>query len=221
MSHVACPVVDLYGPAMSYVALAPVDGFSGPVTFSAPFENVAPVLAVASAQALSDESCHEEHRGATEVPAVSIRLHAERVLRGRAARQVYFFSHTAHGDRTTARAEATYDALRSQRKSVAGDTGFFSLYEEELGGTRPDRLAGVRPQVRVQRHTLEHVADVCPSVQTLDTMLSEQVIDVTKISQDSIQQRLVDRDFRHPQMAEQLVEVPTVLSSFLACRAAR
>ena len=68
----------------------------------------------------------------------------------------------------TARAEATYDALRSQRNSVAGDTEFFSLYENEFGGTRPDRLAGVRPQVRFQRHTLELVADVCPSVQTLD-----------------------------------------------------
>ena len=93
---------------------------------------------------------------------------------------------------------------------MAGDTEFFSLYEEELGGTRPDRLAVVRPQVRFQRHTLEHVADVCPSVQTLGTMLSEQVIDVPKISQDSIQQRLVDLDFRHPQVADKLVEVPTV-----------
>ena len=36
-----------------------------------------------------------------------------------------------------------------------------------------------------------------------------------KISQDRIQQRLVDRDLRHPQMAEQLVEVPTVLSPSL------
>ena len=33
-----------------------------------------------------------------------------------------------------------------------------------------------------------------------------------KISQDRIQQRLVDRDHRLPQLAEQLVEVPTVLS---------
>ena len=34
----------------------------------------------------------------------------------------------------------TYNALRSQMSSVAGDTEFFSLYEEELGGTRLDRL---------------------------------------------------------------------------------
>ena len=32
-----------------------------------------------------------------------------------------------------------------------------------------------------------------------------------KTSQDRIQQRLVDRDLRHSQMAEQLMEVPTIL----------
>ena len=47
----------------------------------------------------------------------------------------------------------------------------------------------------------------------LDTQIPvEQVIAVPKISNDSIQPRLVDCDLRHPQMAEQLVEVPTVLS---------
>ena len=40
----------------------------------------------------------------------------------------------------------------------------------------------------------------------------KQVIDVPKIPEDSIQQRLVARDSRAPQMAEKLVEVPTVLS---------
>ena len=135
-----------------------------------------------------------------------------------------------------------HDALRGQnmartreapyytsKTSVAGDTEFFSLYEEELGGARPDRLAGVRPQARVQRHTVEHSVDVSPSAQTLDapvpqmgnelldvfklldTVLPEQVIDVPEISQDSIQQRLVDQDLRHAQTAERLVEVPTIL----------
>ena len=36
-----------------------------------------------------------------------------------------------------------------------------------------------------------------------------------KISQDRIQQRLVDRDLRHSKTVEQLVEVPTVLSPSL------
>ena len=93
-----------------------------------------------------------------------------------------------------------------------------------------DQAASPVPQMLVQRHSLEHVADVCPSVHTLDapvpqmgkelldvfrllhTVLPVQVIDVPMISQDSVQQRLVDRDHRLPQMAEQLVEVPTVLS---------
>ena len=46
----------------------------------------------------------------------------------------------------------------------------------------------------------------------LDSVVPEQVIDVPKISQDTIQQRLADRDLRHAQLAEQLVEVPTILS---------
>ena len=75
----------------------------------------------------------------------------------------------------------------------------------------------------------EHMADICPFVQILDAPLPqtgnqllevfrlldtqmpvEQVIEVPKISLDSIPQRFVDR--RRPQKAEQLVEVPTVLS---------
>ena len=70
--------------------------FSGPVTFSAPVENVAPAPVVTSTPALSGESCFDELRGATEVPTVRFRLHdewlhAERVLRARAARRGYFF----------------------------------------------------------------------------------------------------------------------------------
>ena len=77
---------------------------------------------------------------------------------------------------------------------------------------------------------MEHLADLAPFVHLLDApvpqtgeqladnlklvdtqTLVEQAVDVLKISQDSIQQRMVDRDLRHPQMAEQFVEVPTVL----------
>ena len=49
----------------------------------------------------------------------------------------------------------------------------------------------------------------------LDTVLPELVIDVPKISQDRIQQRLVDRDLRLSQTAEQLTEMPAVLSPSL------
>ena len=104
----------------------------------------------------------------------------------------------------TARAEATYDALRSQTTSVAGDTEFFSLYEE------------VRPRDRVQRRTVEQIVDtvlIVPSLDVpvpqmenqlvevcrqLDTHVPEQVIEVPKISSTP--------------PAEQLVEVPTIIS---------
>ena len=88
-----------------------------------------------------------------------------------------------------------------------------------------------RPQEWVLQHTVEHADAICPFVQILDApapqmgeqlvhffrfldpqLPVEQVIDVPKISEDIIQPRLVDRDLRHPQIAEQLVEVPTVLS---------
>ena len=46
----------------------------------------------------------------------------------------------------------------------------------------------------------------------LDIEVPEQVIEVPKVSLDCIRERLVDCDLRHPQMAEQLMEVPTVLS---------
>ena len=62
VSYVALAPVDLCGPAVSYVAPALVDGFSGPVTFSAPVESDA------STPVLSGESCHDDLRGATEVP---------------------------------------------------------------------------------------------------------------------------------------------------------
>ena len=41
--------------------------------------------------------------------------------------------------------------------------------------------------------------------------VAEQVINVPKISHDRTQQRLID-SLRQPQMAEQLVEVPTIVS---------
>ena len=78
---------------------------------------------------------------------------------------------------------------------------------------------------------MEHEDVICPLVQildapvpqlgeqlvdffrSLDTQLPvEQVIDVPKIYDDSIQPRIVDCDLRCPQIVEQLVEVPTLLS---------
>ena len=74
------------------------------------------------------------------------------------------------------------------------------MFQDELGGTRPDRLADVGPQERVLRHTVEQIGDISPVVLTLgvlepqmvdqvvavlkrfDTTIPEQIISVPKIS---------------------------------------
>ena len=108
----------------------------------------------------------------------------------------------------------------------------FDVFGEESGGVRPAPLSEVAGwHDRVERHTGEHIDEICPCVPILDVPVPqmgeqlvnffrfldvqspvEQVIDLPKILEDSIQQRLVDRDSRVPQMAEQLVAVPTVLT---------
>ena len=127
----------------------------------------------------------------------------------------------------TSRDQRMERAGRWVRDALHGQPELFQLYEEEPGGSRPPCLGELLgSQVRSQRHTLEHLVDVCPFVQILDvpvppqmenqlvefmqrldTLTPEQVIVVPKISQDRIPQRFVDR--RRPQKAGQLVEVPT------------
>ena len=77
----------------------------------------------------------------------------------------------------------TYNALRSQMTSVAGDTEFFSLYEEELGGTRPDRLFEVRPQEKDQRRTVVQIVDIPQVVPSLDVpvpQMEDQLVEVCR-----------------------------------------
>ena len=104
----------------------------------------------------------------------------------------------------------------------------FDLFEES-GGERPGLLLEPQgPQFGVQRHIVEQMVDVAPMVQILDALVPqkgieladilkcvdlqapiEQVIDVPKIFLDSFLPRTV---LRAPQTAEQLVEVPTIIS---------
>ena len=128
--------------------------------------------------------------------------------------------------------EAANKAPRRQKSKAAGDAVFFELFDEDTAGVRPRVLAEPRPQERVQRHTMEHIADlVCcaPLVQTLDapvpptveqvqdvlqffdrlSAVPEPVIEVPKIITEDVPMRAVLRD---PQLAEQLVEVPTIVS---------
>ena len=108
----------------------------------------------------------------------------------------------------------------------------FKLFDEEPGGGRPKAFVEPRPQERVQRHVVEHIADlvrVAPMVQILDAPVPqmvdqlpdimsffnkllpvpEQVIEVPKILPNDVPVRTAVRD---PQLAEQLVEVPTIVS---------
>ena len=119
----------------------------------------------------------------------------------------------------------------------AAGTEYFSLDVGDVpaAGLRSGVLAEPRPQERVLRHTVEHIVDlvrVAPMVQILDapvpqtvdqlqditrffdTLLPvpEQVIEVPKILLDDVPVRAVLND---PQLAEQLVEVPTLVSSSL------
>ena len=110
--------------------------------------------------------------------------------------------HPVPRGQTTARAEATNDASRRQTTSVAGDTEFFSLYEEELGGTRPDRLDEVRPQERVQRRTVEQNVDNSLFLPTLDApvpQMENQLVEVCRLFDVLI--------------PEQAIEVPKISSS--------
>ena len=96
------------------------------------------------------------------------------------------------------------------------------------GGSRPPCLGVPRgPQVGLERHFLEHMADVCPFVRIVDALVpqtvddvtdvlrfldfptAEQVIEVPKISCSPCPSRSLVPE---PVSAEQLVEVPTVLS---------
>ena len=128
--------------------------------------------------------------------------------------------------------EAAHRAPRRQRTRAAGEAVIFELFDEDTAGVRPGVLAEPRPQERVQRHTMEHIADlVCfaPMVQVLDAPVPQtveqlpdilrffdtlmpdpaQVIEVPKISPEDVSMRAV---LRATQLAEQLVEVPTIIS---------
>ena len=77
----------------------------------------------------------------------------------------------------------------------AAGTEYFSLDVEDMtaAGSRPDRLAGVRPQVRVQRHTVEHIVDfvrVAPMVQFVDALVPLMVGQLPDIMHFSTRSRL-------------------------------
>ena len=164
---------------------------------------------------------HWRHEQLTLQMALAAALHH--------SRDVGPVTYNALRSQQTARAEATNTAPRSQTTSVAGDTEFFSLFEEELGGTRPDRMYEVRPQERDQRHTVEQIVDsvlFAPSLDVLVPQMGNQLVDVCRlfdvlIPEQAIEVPKISPTPRPPrrrrvrfaeQTAEQLVEVPTIIS---------
>ena len=125
------------------------------------------------------------------------------------------------------------------RKPPTPQPELFSL-EEEPGGGLPAPLSEVAGrQDKVVRHVMEDLGSVCPFVQILDLpvpQMMDQFAELLNLEEDVLDAgRLVDRCFQvpelvievpkfiiedvpmrtsvpEPQLAEQLVEVPTILS---------
>ena len=85
--------------------------------------------------------------------------------------------------------------------SRAASTMYYRMDDGDVLAARPSLLAKVLPRCTSSRHSC--------LLQKIDTPSVEQVIAVPKLSLDRISQRSA---VRRPQTAEQLVEVPTVLS---------
>ena len=125
----------------------------------------------------------------------------------------------------------TYKGLRAQKTASAGPAEYFELSSDDgrpAGGERPAALLEPRPQGEVQRHAGigyelaqnldvpvlqmgEQLPDVLQLFASFLPVVAEQVIEVPKIFLDTTPQRLGDH-LRQPQMVEQLVHVPTVVS---------
>ena len=109
-------------------------------------------------------------------------------------------------------------APRGQTTGTSAREG--EVREQHFGLRAKKRPLPGLPQLGLQRHTVEqrivHTPYVPQKVEQLvdffkvfDVEVPAQVIEVPKISQDIISQRSVDLV---PQMVEQLVEVPTILT---------
>ena len=122
--------------------------------------------------------------------------------------------------------------FRTHPPPQAAGTVYFAMDVDDVpaASSRPDRIATLSgPQERDLRRTLEQIVDAVPLVPLLDDPVPqmveqlpdvmrffdfllpvpEQVIEVPKILLDDVPMRTVVRD---TQLAEQLVEVPTIVS---------
>ena len=144
-----------------------------------------------------------------------------------AAALATYSHHSALREQKTARAEEEDNEMhftatfRANPPPQAAGTQYFAMDVDDVpaaGGSRPDRLHDVSgPQERVQRRTVQQIVDYpfFPVLDAPEPLMVGQVIEVPKIqSRRWSYRRFVDSlaIFRHPQTAEQLVEVPTIIS---------
>ena len=227
----ASPMVEYVDPAP--IVLAPVFGSVAPapaVTYSAPapvFEYVAPapVFEFAPAPAGSFVAASQQLRPAFTAAAVTTGVNLDADFVGSASQVV---GSLPHGE--VFAGPGFYQVHHEHIAAVPAVTEFFPMSDDEGGelsaGLRPAPLWEPLPQERIQRHTAEQMIEsfvpvpmfdldalvpqmvdqLVDVLKLFDNSVPEQVIDVPKISQDAIPQRTVLCD---PQLAEQLVEVPT------------
>ena len=101
----------------------------------------------------------------------------------------------------------TNDAIRSQKTVNSTEEGvFFELYDEDTAGWWPASLAEPRPpQERVQRRTVEQIADFASMVQVLEVHVPQVVLGVM---QDQILQRIVMHFLMDD--TEQVIDAPKI-----------
>ena len=108
---------------------------------------------------------------------------------------------------------------------MAGEAVYFELFDQDTAGLRPTGLVEPRgPLGRVQQHIVEHADEICPFVQILDApvpQFGDQLVAVLRAFDFAGKVPKMSRSSRRPvfrfapmkhQTAEQLVEVPTIVS---------
>ena len=136
--------------------------------------------------------------------------------------------HNSYGPTANAARRGQTTGTSGREEEVCEQHYGLRAQKRPLLGMRPAPLLEVLPQVGVQRHAVDQIVDV-PGLPTLDgpvpllveqlvdvlqlldalLPVAEQVIDVPKMFIERIPPRT---SVREPQLAEQLVEVPTIVS---------
>ena len=170
------------------------------------------------------------------------RLHAYlRYARMSVAMALAEAHHTAPRGQRTARArgeerDELNEATGQKTPQTRAASVYLSLDDDGGCACRPaDRLYEVRPQAQVLRHMVQQIIDPVPSFPALDDPVPqmveqlpdilrffralspdpEQVIEVPKILPEDVSLRTAVRE---PQLVEQLMEMPTIVSYSLLLR---